>query len=27
LTMSGNEATKRTFQNYLKALGAAAQLF
>jgi len=27
LTMSGNEATKRTFQNYLKALGAAAQLY
>jgi len=27
LTMSGNEATKRIFQNYLKALGAAAQLF
>jgi hypothetical protein len=26
LTMSGNEATKRTFQRYLKALGAAAQL-
>ena len=27
LTMSGNEATKRTFQNYFKALGAAAQVF
>ena len=27
LTMSANETTKRTFQNYLKALGAAAQLF
>jgi len=26
LTMSGNEATKRTFHRYLKALGAAAQL-
>jgi hypothetical protein len=26
LTMSGNEATKLTFQRYLKALGAAAQL-
>ena len=24
LTMSGNEATKRTFQDYLKALGAVA---
>ena len=27
LTMSGNEVTKRTFQNYFKALGAAAQVF
>ena len=27
LTMSGNEATKRTFQAYLKALGAAAQVY
>ena len=27
LTMSGNEATKRTFQNYFTALGAAAQVF
>jgi len=27
LTMSGNEVTKRTFQNYFKALGSAAQVF
>ena len=27
LTMSGNEATKRTFREYLKALGAAAQVY
>jgi len=27
LTMSGNEATKRTFQAYFKALGATAQVY
>jgi hypothetical protein len=27
LTMSGNEATKLSFQTYLKALGASAQVY